>query len=87
MNFKILNIDEYNRNMVIDWGNGVVLAHHIPLEILENVDITKERTMDLIEMMRPNVPEPIEIPQRLKEVFEESNGASYIDNNDGEDVL
>lgn len=87
MHFKIVKFNEYTKTMIVDWGNGVILNHYIPLEILENKDITKERTIELIELMRPHDPTPIEIPLALKTVYEESNNASYTENNNGEDII
>ena len=87
MNFKIIKFDEYNRTMVIDWGDNVVLNHYIPTEILENDNITKERTIELIEYLRPKIPDPITIPSRLREVYEESNNTTYNENNDGEEII
>lgn len=77
MNFKILRFNESNRTMVIDWLNGMVLNHYIPSEIIENPDVSKERVVELIERLRPEPPQPIEIPNRLREVYEETNQSVY----------
>jgi hypothetical protein len=65
MTYKVLSIDPIQKSMVIDWGNGVVLNHDIPLYILENPDIPLEQKQVYIELMRPPVPIDLPVPDDL----------------------
>ena len=85
MNFKIVRFNEMNKTMVIDWGDNVILNHYIPPAILENPDISKERTIEIIESMRPEVPEPVDLPMGLRKLYEESN--NVYDTGTGEDII
>ena len=63
--FKILSIDENEGTMVVDWGY-MVLNHDIPLEILENPNITQDEVLQAVSYMRPPKPEPVTVPYALK---------------------
>ena len=72
-----------NKTMVIDWGQGIVLNHYIPPDILENPNMEKSQVEKIIERLRPEIPEKIEIPPSLQQLYEESNGAY----NDGDEEI
>ena len=77
MNFKILEIDIEQKSIYIDWLNGVRLVHNIPLYILENPDLPRDRVIEEIENMRVDPPEPVEIPDVLFDLMEGQEGFSY----------
>jgi hypothetical protein len=88
MNFKILRFNEKERTMVIDWG-WIRLNHYIPEEIINNSNLTENEVIEIIEKLRPEEPEPIEIPTVLKTLYEKSNQPEdpYSDTDNGEDVI
>lgn len=86
MNFEIISIDNINKTMVINWGNDIVLNHYIPTEILENANISKDAAAEIIEQLRPVVPEPIDIPSALNELYKDTHDR-YIDNSDNEEII
>lgn len=66
---KILSIDPKHQTMIIDWG-WVTLNHDIPLQILENPQMTKEEMLHHISAMRPPEPVEVELPAALYELVE-----------------
>lgn len=50
--------------MVIDWG-FVTLNHWIPQAMIENPGLSAAEVVELVEVMRPAIPEPVEIPAAL----------------------
>ncbi len=53
--FKILEIDKWEHAVVIDWGDGCVYKHTLPLEIVEN-DLPMKSIIFILEDLRPVVP-------------------------------
>lgn len=89
MNFKILRFNEQERTMVIDWG-WIRLNHYIPDQILTDDTLTEEQVVALIEKLRPEQPDPIEIPPVLKSLYDKSNDTTvdpYSDTDKDEEVI
>lgn len=82
MNFKILRFDETQRTMVIDWG-WITLNHHIPMQIINNPNISEDEAITIIERERPKKPEPIDIPPVLQKMSEKT--LSEYNTNGGSD--
>lgn len=55
MNFNIVEIDEWDHAIVIDWGEGCVFKHRIPQEAVDG-KIGRDELIDLIELQRPQIP-------------------------------
>ncbi len=88
MNFKILKINEENKTMVIDWGNGYVLNHYIPYELLNNENISKEEAVSIIEHMRPEQSKNNStVSSILNTIKNDSSETYYTDTGTGEDVI
>lgn len=64
MSFRILSVDATAATMVIDWGD-VTLNHYIPREILSSGNFDEPAILQLIESIRPSIPEPVIIPSVL----------------------
>ncbi len=71
-NFVIAKVDPINKTMVIDWGY-TRLNHRIPNQILENPNLSQNEIIKLIEKMRPEQPEPIEIPKSLQLLIDKTD--------------
>ncbi|CAL9988587.1 hypothetical protein VPHD479_0302 [Vibrio phage D479] len=56
MNFNIVEIDEWDHSIVIDWGDGCVFKHHIPQEAID-YDLERDTLIDILETLRPEIPE------------------------------
>lgn len=81
-------MNEENKTMVIDWGNGVVLNHYIPIELLDNEDISQEVAIEVIEKMRPEQSNTISsVSSKLYDIYNQSNTESYNETNDDEDII
>ena len=83
----MVSIDRITKTMVIDWGNGTILNHYIPKKILSNPEISKEDAYIEIEKMKPEIPDPIDIPIALQNIYEETNQNPYNQGDDGETVI
>lgn len=66
---RILFIDQEAMSMVIDWGVET-LNHGIPLEILENPNMSPAEMRESIESMRPPKPPVFTIPETLLNMIE-----------------
>lgn len=78
--FKILDINPIGGSVLIDWGFGVY-NHNIPIEIIENMDITEKQILEILERERPTPPEPLVLPKSFLGLVNEEAAA---DNNIGE---
>ncbi len=71
-NFNILEVNDVDKTMVIDWLNGIILNHNIPKVLLTHGDLfNEEQTYAIIEAERP--PEPSngeKVPSLIKSIVE-----------------
>jgi|25BtaG_2_1085352.scaffolds.fasta_scaffold01799_5 hypothetical protein len=75
--FTILSVDEKEGTMVVDWGH-IVLNHDIPLEILENPNITQDEVLQAVSYMRPPEPDPITVPDALKSLAQNVTSGNEV---------
>lgn len=55
--FNIVEIDEWDHALVIDWGDDCVFKHRMPKEMID-YDLTEEDLIRIIEELRPVIPKP-----------------------------